>query len=157
MKADIIRVSVPVFVIVIDVSLNPPTCTLPKLTEELLSPTTTFNGIPVPETVMVSGLEAALLVTKSLPEYPPTSAGAKRSVSLKNWPGKTIRMVGLAEKTPILEVIPEIFNVSAPLFVMVMDVSLNNPAFTLPKLTVALLSDKNGNKVVPVPDTPTVS
>jgi hypothetical protein len=41
-------------------------------------------GLPVPETMIVSGLEGALLVTKTLPEYPPVNAGANLSVSENN-------------------------------------------------------------------------
>ena len=45
---------------------------------------TSVTGAPVPDTVIVSGLDGALLVMKILPEYPPVSVGANLRVSEKD-------------------------------------------------------------------------
>ncbi len=82
-------------------------------------------GVPVPETLMESGLVEALLVMVILPENPPVDDGVKRSVSVKDCPGGTVRAAGRAVNTLLLGVNAEILSVSEPVFVTVTVVSLN--------------------------------
>ena len=109
-------------------------------------------GVPVPETLIESGLVEALLVMVILPENPPADDGVKRRVSAKDCPGGTVRVTGLAENTPLLGVNADILRVSVPVFVTVTVVSLNWPTFTLPKLIVDRLST-SATLRKPVPET----
>ena len=154
---EILRVSVPLFEIVITVSLIDPTFTVPKFTMDLLRIKIGNGAWPVPDTVIVSGLEGALLVTKILSEYPPAKAGANLNVSLKDWPGGTVCVPGRAENTLLLDEIPEIFSVSVPLLEIVTTVSLNEVMLTIPKLNVVLLNARIGAIAPPDPQTLTVS
>ena len=149
---EILSVSVPVLEIVITVSLNKPILTLAKLTVALLATKIGNGAWPVPDTVMVSGLDGALLTMIILPEYPPAKEGLNRSVSEKDCPGGTTRTIGWATNTMLLGVMLAILSVSDPLLEIVTTVSLNPVMLTIPKLKFELLSARIGVIAPPDPE-----
>lgn len=139
-----LRVSVPLFEIVIAVSLNDPTLTFPKLTVELLNANIGKRVLPVPDALTVSGLVNELLVTENLPETLPPADGANLRVSTREWPGGIFALPGRAVNTERLPRMFAIFSVSVPVFEMVTIVSLKNPTLTIPKLMLPGLNARIG-------------
>jgi hypothetical protein len=114
---------------------------------------TEAGATPVPESEIVAGEFAALLVTVTVPVAVPGVAGSKATVSVVDWFGASMIPVltPLELKPAPLAFTPEIVSFVFPVFVRVMASELVVPSFTFPKLKLVGFAASSAFAAIPVP------
>ena len=135
---EIVTFELPVFVRVTLRELLLPTLTLPKLKLVGLAVITYVAATPVPLSAIAKGDPGALLVIEMLPLALPAAAGAKAAVNDTLAPAAIV----CAESPVWLKPAPVtltcvIVRLAAPVFFKVIACELLVPTTTLPKLTLA--------------------
>jgi hypothetical protein len=122
-----------------------PTRTLPKARDVGFAAREIVEAIPVPVSETV-GLIEALLTNEIWPDAPPADAGVNFAVYVADWPALSVRgRVIPLPLNPVPDVvICEIVKFAFPVLLIEMDCVPLLPTLTLPKLTLAGLTESWG-------------